>query len=402
MVRARSGQRLAEEALFTRHVGRVLALCLRLLGDRDEAEDVLQEAFLEGFAELDQLRDPQRFASWLTGITVHKAEGRFRRRRTRRFVLARSLAAEGLTFLRARPELPEEQHALLTQLDAMLAGMRDRDRACWLLCNVDGYTLEEVAELLHRPAAIVRRRLARAERVVSSLVGASARSDREPMRDLPLPSPQARLPIPLAPLLDERRPANARELLRASQARRALRGKPMRGSRALRVAAGLALALLIILLGVGVGSRHEPVPLSLRDERNLPSAMLTELRYHAFDLSDGSRITLASGARVDVLENSARELVLALRQGRARFDVQHDPERSWRIESGHLSVEGMGSKFVIERGARAVRITVEQGSVLVRGDLVRDGVQRLTQGHTLVTQQPADDKSSPNHGTTSR
>jgi len=174
------------------------------------------------------------------------------------------------------------------------------------------------------------------------------------------------VPIPLAPQLDESRPANARELLRAGQARRALRGKSRRWARSRRTAVGGLLAVALLLLGVGHVARHEALPLSLRDQRKLPRAMLTEQRYHGFDLSDGSRITLASGARVDVLENAQNQLVLALRQGRVRFDVQHDPERTWRIECGPLHVQVAGTQFVIERSGGAVRVTVERGMLIVR------------------------------------
>lgn len=372
--RARTGVRAAEEALYTRHVGRVLALCLRLLGDRDEAEDVLQETFLEAFAELSNLRDPSQFASWLRGIAVHKAEGRFRRRRTRHFVLARSVATEAakrtqgrasadLTFLCPRAELDQEVRGQLAVLDGLLATMRDRDRACWLLCNVEGYTLEALAELMHRPLAIVRRRLRRAERIV---------------RDSPVPTP-------LALQLDESRPANARELLRASQARRALRGRGTPWARSRQSAVGGLLALALLLLGVGHVARHEALPLSLRDQRGLPRALLTEQGYHGFDLSDGSRVTLASGARVDVLENTQHQLVLSLRQGRVRFDVKHDAERTWRIECGALHVEVAGTQFTIERSGRALRVTAGRGALIVRGDQLPGGVQRLTEGHTIVT-----------------
>ena len=373
VTRARTGVRAAEEALYTRYVGRVLALCVRLLGDRDEAEDVLQETFLEAFAELSTLRDASRFLAFVRGIAVHKAEGRFRRRRTRHFVLARSVAAEGMTFLRPRGELDLEVRGQLTALDGLLATMRDRDRACWLLCNVEGFPVEELAELMHRPVAIVRRRLTRAERVV---------------RGSPVPTP-------LAPYLDESRPANARELLRAGQARRALRGKRTPWARSRRTVVGGLLAIALLLLGVGHAARHEALPLSLRDQRGLPRTMLTEQGYHGFDLSDGSRVTLASGARVDVLENSQHQLVLALRQGRVRFDVQHDAERTWRIECGPLHIEVAGTQFVIERSGPAVRVKVERGTLLVRGDQVPGGMQRLTEGHTIVTEPTGGVSSGP-------
>ncbi|MDB4973108.1 MAG: hypothetical protein JWN48_1449 [Myxococcaceae bacterium] len=371
VTRVRSGVRSAEEALYSRHVGPMLALCLRLLGDRDEAEDVLQESFLDAFEQLSELRDPSRFVRFLTGIVVHKADALFRRRRARRLVAGRSLrpprsrAESGaeLVFFSPRPDLAPELREQLAQLDSVLGKQRDRDRACWLLHALEGYPLEEVAGMLHRPLPLVRRRFARAERALRPL----------------LPSTE------LVRRLDERRPDNARQLLQAFRARRELRGQPSTAlPRALRVAAVVGLVLALVLFGAGRRERHEALPLTLRDQRNLPSAMLTESRHHAFDLSDGSRLTLAAGARVDVLESSPRQLVLALREGRVRFDVQREALRAWRIESAGLTVEVMGTKFVMERRGDTVRVSVEQGAVLLRGEQVPDRVQRLGRGQSFV------------------
>ncbi|MDB4985378.1 MAG: hypothetical protein JWN04_556 [Myxococcaceae bacterium] len=374
--RVRSGVRSAEEALYARHVGRMLALCLRLLGDRDEAEDVLQESFLDAFEQLRELRDPSQFGRFVTGIAVLKVDALFRSRRTRRFVLARSLASglragagvrasTGHTFLRPQAELEPALRQQLAELDAALAKLRDRDRAAWSLHQVEGYSLEEVAGLMHRPLAIVKRRVGRAERSLRS----------------------SYIPANLPRLLDQSRPANARHLLNAFQARRAVRGRPSNLlSRSLRIGVGVLMVVALILLGAGRRKRHEALPLTMRDQRNLPSAMLTGRNYHAFDLSDGSRVTLAAGARVDVLDNSLHELVLALRQGRVRFDIQPHGPRAWRIESAGLSVEVVGTKFVMERGPHSVQVTVDEGAVVLRGDSVPERVQRLRKGQSFVAE----------------
>src|SRR4051794_10383709 len=82
--RVRAGEPGAAEALYMRHVGAVLGLCLRLVGDRDEAEDVLQESFLELFEALHTRRKPEQLGRWIAGIVVHKTEALYRRRRARR------------------------------------------------------------------------------------------------------------------------------------------------------------------------------------------------------------------------------------------------------------------------------------------------------------------------------
>src|SRR5687767_1360989 len=73
------GERSAFQALLDRHVDRVRLLAGRMLGPED-AEDVVQEALLQAFLGLERLRDPERFGSWLYGITLNLARMRLRRR----------------------------------------------------------------------------------------------------------------------------------------------------------------------------------------------------------------------------------------------------------------------------------------------------------------------------------
>lgn len=96
------GDRAAFEALLDRHVDRVRLLAARMLGPED-AEDVVQETLLQAFLGLDRLRNPDRFGSWLYGITLNLARMRLRRRDP--LPLDASVAA-GSTFCRiasARP-----------------------------------------------------------------------------------------------------------------------------------------------------------------------------------------------------------------------------------------------------------------------------------------------------------
>jgi RNA polymerase sigma-70 factor (ECF subfamily) len=368
--RVLSGVKGAEEALYMRHAGPVLALCLRLLGDRDEAEDVLQETFLEVFEALHTLPKPSQLARWITGIVVSKTDALFRRRRARR--LTRSLASAGASFLRPSPEATVEVREQLAQLDTKLSALRDRDRACFLLHVVDGFALAELAELTHRPLSIVRRRLQRADRALQ-------------LHTYPALTP------PLLSLLDQSRPENARELLRVFLARRELRARSPRPlSRWLRSALGVGLVLSLMLLGVDKNARHEASPLTMRDQRSLPSTMLTNTRHHAFDLSDGSRLTLAPGARVDVVDSTARELVLAQRGGRVRFDIQEGARHAFRIECGPLSAHTEGAKLIIERTAHSLAVQVEQGNVVLRGAPIPDRVQRLTAGQRFTVELAAE------------
>jgi RNA polymerase sigma-70 factor, ECF subfamily len=77
---ARSDDPVAFRLLVERYRPMALARALSLCGDPDEAEDIVQDAFLQAFTALDRLRDPQRFAAWLGGIVRNSARASRRRR----------------------------------------------------------------------------------------------------------------------------------------------------------------------------------------------------------------------------------------------------------------------------------------------------------------------------------
>jgi RNA polymerase sigma factor (sigma-70 family) len=75
---ARAGDVGAFRQLVERHSRSASSLAARLCGDPDDADDIVQEAFLRAFLVLDRLRDPDRFGAWLAGIirNVHRAVSR--------------------------------------------------------------------------------------------------------------------------------------------------------------------------------------------------------------------------------------------------------------------------------------------------------------------------------------
>jgi transmembrane sensor len=196
-----------------------------------------------------------------------------------------------------------------------------------------------------------------------------------------------KLPVPLERLIDRSAPQNAPALWRAlSERRLAARAKRGPSPRTALLLAASFMMLLGSLLTFPLGfllPGYEELPLLTADRGALPAHIQAAQGYQAFDLSDGSRVTVAQGARLDVLETSARTASFALRHGRVRFDVRPRGPRSWRIECGAFSVEVVGTKFLLERTRDEVSVSVLHGAVLVRGGGIPDGVQRLDAGRSL-------------------
>jgi RNA polymerase sigma-70 factor (ECF subfamily) len=168
--RTRAGDLRAEEALFRKHAPYITALAFKLLGDRSEAEDIVQETFLDAIRHLRALAEPLALRQWLAGIAVHKVHRRFRRRRLQS--LLGLLRATDSTVLEscAHPETSPELCAELGLLDLALARLTDVDRAAWVLRYVEGYALDDVASLCECSLATVKRRIARAQVVVRAHV----------------------------------------------------------------------------------------------------------------------------------------------------------------------------------------------------------------------------------------
>lgn len=145
------------------------------------------------------------------------------------------------------------------------------------------------------------------------------------------------------------------------------------------MAMGMVAAAAAALLAFAVWPEQSPT-LALEDGSRLPAHMSPD-STHAF--SDGSRIDVGAGARVDTLSNIEGEVAFALRAGAAHFDIVPNGPRRWRVVAGGVEVVVVGTVFDVERSLEAVDVRVERGVVLVRGADVPDGEQRLEAGDAL-------------------
>jgi transmembrane sensor len=188
------------------------------------------------------------------------------------------------------------------------------------------------------------------------------------------------LPLPVSRLLEASEPeARVQRIWRGVAARRAAARMPRGGHRAF-VLAACAVGLLLVGLVVFVRGRGERVW-----SATVPAAIPSTIEPgREIELGDGGHVRVEAGARLDVLDQSARSVSFALRQGLVHFDIRPGGSRQWRIECGAVSVEVVGTRFLVERNGPRVRVEVERGRVLVRGEGVTDHVQALDAGGRLV------------------
>lgn len=166
---ARAGDVAAFEELYRRHVGRVYALCLRMCGDRPEAEELAQDAFVRAWERLASFDGRSAFSSWLHRVTVNVVLGRWRERGRRR---ERVVALDDVGGLEASARSSEAGPAVraAVDLERAIAALPAGARTVFVLYDVEGYSHREIADLtglavgtckaqLHRARQLLRRAL---------------------------------------------------------------------------------------------------------------------------------------------------------------------------------------------------------------------------------------------------
>src|SRR3954452_4366940 len=89
------GQRLQTEQLYELHALRALRFAYVLMGSREQAEDLMQEAFSRAFARIETVRDPEAFGGYLRTTMLHLAQAQHRRTQLERLSLVRSARGRG-------------------------------------------------------------------------------------------------------------------------------------------------------------------------------------------------------------------------------------------------------------------------------------------------------------------
>lgn len=170
VARARdAGEAWALEALYRRHVHRVTGVVAKLLRNGPDIEDIVQDTFVDAFDQLASLRAPEHVGRWIVGIAVHKAHRRFRKRRLLRALgLDRSIDDERLVS-QLTVDAGHDVRIEVAAIDSALDAMPSDERLCFVLRHLEGYSLEEAAALAGVSLATVKRKLAKAERIVAEV-----------------------------------------------------------------------------------------------------------------------------------------------------------------------------------------------------------------------------------------
>lgn len=142
--------------LVERYWKMAFALALSRVHDRMEAEDIAQESFLKAYSQLHNLRDPRRFAGWLSRITLQQCTDAIRRSARRRSPAAESAAPVDLETIPAyspNPGLTESQMQFVRQT---VAGLPEKLQKLIIMRFTTGLSAVQIAEQLGKRPGTVR------------------------------------------------------------------------------------------------------------------------------------------------------------------------------------------------------------------------------------------------------
>lgn len=154
----RAGDPQAARLLIERFQGVVFGLCLRMMGHRQDAEDVMQEAFFRALRGVAGFDGERPLLPWLLGITANRCRTALARRSRR--PLAASLEAVESS-VDHRPGLHDPDD-LASELDRGRARLRPEYRLVFALFHEQGLPYEEIARVLDRPVGTIKTWLHRA------------------------------------------------------------------------------------------------------------------------------------------------------------------------------------------------------------------------------------------------
>jgi len=167
--RARAGDVAAYDTLVRKYDRQIFRIAQHITQNREDAEDVMQDAFLKAYEKLDQFQGNSKFYTWLVRIAVNESLMRLRRRRTGKMVSIdedvetdEGSVPRDLADWAPNPEQNYTQSELNEILRKTIQGLPQGFRVVFVLRDVEGLSTEETAETLGLSIPAVKSRLLRA------------------------------------------------------------------------------------------------------------------------------------------------------------------------------------------------------------------------------------------------
>ena len=167
LARVISGDRAAFDSIMRGQEDRVFSVCLRILGDRDNALDATQETFLTVFRKAAQFKGDSALGTWIYRIAVNTCYDQIRKSGRK--------PTDSLPDHLEPPDLAAEDAieaaGLRLEIERALASLPPEFRAAVVLSDLEGMPLPEVAQALGVPLGTVKSRVFRGRRLLAERLG---------------------------------------------------------------------------------------------------------------------------------------------------------------------------------------------------------------------------------------
>ena len=176
-----AGDERAFREIVTRYQVRLLNFIYRTIGDRERAEDLVQEVFIRVYRHLARFDQSKKFSTWIYTIASNLAKNELRNRSRNPLVLFQTLTQgwddeeRPLEFEDpdARPDDQYRQRHLRELIDKFVAELPPHHREVFVLRELEGKSYEEIAEITSCNLGTVKSRLNRARTSFAALIGPS-------------------------------------------------------------------------------------------------------------------------------------------------------------------------------------------------------------------------------------
>ena len=171
--RAQKEDKEAFEELVRRHQARVFAVAGGILRNKEDVEDIAQQVFLKAYFSLKRFDQRAAFSTWLYKITVNECWDLLRKRKVRPLLYEADLSEEQARQYGASEEREEQAQDVSErlekrqELERLLDCLEERDRTMLVLKEVQGFSVEEIAEVLGINGNTVKVRLFRARQRIT-------------------------------------------------------------------------------------------------------------------------------------------------------------------------------------------------------------------------------------------
>lgn len=171
--RVRRGDPGAFDSLVSRYMRRAFAVAYRLLGNREDAEDLVQETFMAVLQKIDSFERGRAFSPWFFRILVNRG---LNARKSRALRTADELPEHAVAG-GASPERAAERAELRGRLRTAMDGLPERQRTIVELFELEGFAGPEIAEILEISDGTVRWHLHEARKTLRQALAAYERKD---------------------------------------------------------------------------------------------------------------------------------------------------------------------------------------------------------------------------------